>query len=99
MTQTQTLKKLQRDHWRKLRRLLKEAYQEGVDAGRARAHGQGRRGRTIRADATVQGLVRLIERHFGLGRYGFEVRVVHAASGRRVSGGDLLLKYRVNERE
>jgi len=98
MTQAQTLKKLQRDHWRKLQRLFRQAYQEGVDAGRARAHGQGRRGRTIRADSTVQGLVRRIERHFGLERYGFEVRVVHAASGRRVPGADLLRKYRIEER-
>ena len=98
MTQAQTLKKLQRDHWRKLQRLLRQAYQEGVDAGRARAHGQGRRGRTIRADSTVQGLVRRIERHFGLERYGFEVSIRHAASGRRVPGADLLRKYRIEER-
>jgi hypothetical protein len=95
MTQTQALKGLQRAHWRALQRMLKRAYQEGVDAGRARAHGQGRRGRTIRADATVEGLVRLIERHFGLDRYGFEVRVVHGASGRRVPARDLLAKYRL----
>ena len=98
MTQTQTLKKLQRAHWRTLQRLLKRSYQEGFDAGLARAHGQGRRGRTVRGDATVQGLTRLIERHFGLDRYGFDVRVVHAASGRRVPGGDLLEKYRVDEK-
>ncbi|MBI1796848.1 MAG: hypothetical protein HY076_09050 [Candidatus Eisenbacteria bacterium] len=99
MTQTQTLRKLQRDHWRKLRRLFKQAYQEGMDAGRARAHGQGRQGRTIRDDATVNGLVRRIQRHFGLDRYNFEVRVVHAGSGRRVAGADLLRKYRVDERD
>lgn len=97
MTQTQMLKKLQRSHWRALNGHLKRAYQEGVEAGLARAHGQGRRGRTIRGDCTVNGLVRLIERHFGLRRYGFEVRVVHAVSGRRVAGADLLLKYRVEE--
>ena len=97
MTQTQTLKKLQRRHWSSLQMLLKRAYHEGFEAGLARAHGQGRRGRTIRADATVEGLVRLIERHFGLGRYGFEVRVVHAAYGRRVSSADLLRKYRVEQ--
>jgi hypothetical protein len=95
MTQMQMLKKIRRAHWRTLRTLLKRAYQEGHDAGVARAHGQGRRGRTIRADATVSGLVRLIERHFGLRRYGFEVRVVHASSGRRVPGADLLQKYRL----
>jgi hypothetical protein len=73
------------------------AYQDGFDAGLARAHGGGRRGRTIRADATVDGLVRRIERHFGLDRYGFEVRVVHSGSGRRVPARDLLLKYRIEE--
>src|SRR5207244_3179446 len=65
------------------------------DAGITRAHGQGRRGRTIREDATVAGLMRRIERHFGLDRYGFEVRIVHAGSGRRVPAADLLRKYRV----
>jgi hypothetical protein len=98
MTQTQTLRRLQRAHWRSLRGALKRAYQEGYEAGLTRAHGQGRRGRTIRADATVNGLVRLIERHFSLGRYGFEVRVVHAGSGRRVPGADLLGRYRVEEK-
>jgi hypothetical protein len=96
MTQTETLKKLQRGHWRALRRLLQRAYQEGQHAGLARAHGQSRRGRTIRADATVEGLVDRIEQHFGLARYGFEVRVVHAASGRRVAGRDLLRKYLID---
>ncbi len=95
MTQTATLKKLQRAHWTALSRLLRLAYREGWDAGLARAHGQGRRRRTIRADATVEGLVRRIEDHFGLGRYGFEVRVVHVASGRRVAGRDLLRSYLV----
>jgi len=97
MTQTQMLKRLQRAQWRALRGHLKRAYQDGYDAGLARAHGQGRRGRTIRADCTVNGLVRLIERHFGLTRYGFEVRVVHAHSHRRVPGADLLLTYRLEE--
>lgn len=97
MTQTQTLKRVQRAHWRALRSHLRRAYQDGYEAGLARAHGQGRRGRTIRADCTVNGLVRLVERHFGLKRYGFEVRVVHSGSGRRVPGADLLLKYRVEE--
>ena len=97
MTQNQMLKKLQRTHWRTLKSHLKRSYQEGYEAGLSRAHGQGRRGRTIRGDCTVNGLVRLVERHFGLKRYGFEVRVVHAASGRRVLGGDLLVKYRLEE--
>ena len=95
MTQAQVLRRLRRAHWRTLERLVREAYQEGFDAGLTRAHGQGRRGRTIRGDATVQGLVGRIERHFGLDRYGFEVRVVHAGSGRRVPAGDELRKYRV----
>ena len=95
MTQSQVLKKLKRAHWRSLERMLRKVFQEGFEAGRARAHGLGRRGRTVRGDATVEGLVRLIERHFGLERYGFEVRIVHAGSGRRVPAGDELRKYRV----
>jgi hypothetical protein len=95
MTQARTLTRLRRQHWRTLQKLVKDAYQDGLEAGLARAHGQRRRGRTIRADATVDGLVRLIERHFGLDRYGFEVRIVHAASGRRVPGANLLRAYRV----
>ena len=97
MTQTQVLRKLERAHWRAYGKLVKRAYREGYDAGLARAHGQGRRGRTIRADATVEGLVRLIEAHFGLDRYGFEVRIVHASSGRRVASGDRIRRYRVEE--
>src|SRR2546427_4362274 len=93
MTQTQLLKKVQRAHWRSLQRLLRRAYQEGFNAGLTRAHGAGRRGRTIRADARVEGLVRRIERHFGLARYAFEGRVGHAASGRRIPARDLLVKY------
>ena len=38
----------------------------------------------------MNGLMRRIERHFGLDGYGFEVRIVHAGSGRRVAAGDLL---------
>lgn len=95
MTQTELLKRLKRAHWRSLERLIRQAYQEGLEAGVARAHGQGRRGRTIRGDATVDGLVRRIERHFGLDRYGFEVRIVHGTSGRRVPSGDQLRRYRV----
>jgi hypothetical protein len=97
MTQTQALKKLKRTCWRSLERFLRDAYQEGFEAGLARAHGTGRRGRTIRADATVEGLVASIESHFGLERYGFEVRIVHAASGRRVPAGDLVSRYRCEE--
>ncbi|HEY3216147.1 MAG TPA: hypothetical protein VGK93_06605 [Candidatus Eisenbacteria bacterium] len=95
MTQKQSLKRLKLRHWRTLSDLLRRAYQDGHEAGLVRAHGQRRRGRTIRADATVDGLVRQIERHFGLDRYGFEVRIVHAGSGRRVPAGDLLAKYRI----
>jgi hypothetical protein len=95
MTQSQVLKKLKRAHWRSLERMLRKAFQEGFEAGLARAHGLGRRGRTVRGDATVEGLVRLIERHFGLDRYGFEVRVVHAGSGRRVPAGDQIRKYQI----
>lgn len=95
MTQTQVLRKLKQSHWRSIERALRLAYQEGFDAGLARAHGQGRRGRTIRDDATVEGLVRLIERHFGLDRYAFEVRVVHRGSKKRVPARDLLHKYRI----
>ena len=95
MTQTQALRRLKRVHWRTLDRLVKHAYQEGFDAGVQRAHGAGRRGRTVRVDATVDGLVRLIERHFGLKRYDFEVRVVHPQSGRRIPSRDLLLKHLV----
>lgn len=95
MTQTEALRKLKRSHWQSLQRVLKRAYREGYEAGLARAHGQSRRGRTVRGDATVEGLVRLIEAHFGLDRYGFEVRVVHGASGRRVPAGDEIRKYRL----
>jgi hypothetical protein len=97
MTQRQTLKMLQLSHWRALEKLVKRSYQNGFEAGLARAHGQARRGRTIRSDATIEGLVRIIEGHFGLARYGFEVRIVHAASGRRVAAGDELRKYLAGE--
>ena len=97
MTQGQVLRKLKRAQWRTLERMLKDAYQEGFQAGLARAHGQGRRGRTVRGDATVEGLVELINRHFGLDRYGFEVRVVHSDSGRRVPSGDQIRKYHREE--
>jgi len=95
MTQTRTLNKLRRSFWGSLERYLKRSYQEGYEAGLARAHGQARRGRPIRGDATVDGLIRQIEDHFGLDRFAFEVRVVHASSGRRVPGGDELRRYLV----
>jgi hypothetical protein len=97
VTQTQTLKKLKRAHWRGLERMLKQTYQDGFDAGVARARGQGRRGRTIRADATVDGLLRIIERHFGLDRYRFELMVVHPGSRKRVPASDLIGRYRATE--
>jgi ribosome modulation factor len=93
MTQSQVLRRLKRSHWRSLERIVKRSYQAGLEAGLARAHGAGRRGRTIRADATIEGLVRRIERHFGLERYAFEVRVVHPRSARRLPSRDLLLKH------
>ena len=93
MTQSQALKRLRRSHWIELEELLREAYQEGVEAGLTRAHGQRRRARPIRDDATANGLIRQIDRHFGLDRFAFEVRVVHRGSGRRVPGGDLLRRY------
>src|SRR5258705_10270010 len=55
MTQTQAVKQLLRAQRRSLVRSLKQAYKEGFEAGLARAHGAGRRGRTIRGDATVDG--------------------------------------------
>ena len=36
-------------------------------------------------------------RLYGLDRYGFEVRIVHASSGRRVSASDQLRKYQVDQ--
>src|SRR2546425_3004091 len=98
MTQTQLLKRIKRAHWRSIERLMRRAYQEGFSAGLVRAHGAGRRGRTIRADARVEGLVRQIGRHFGLERYAFEVRVVHPVSGRRIPARDLLVQYLTAER-
>ena len=93
MTQTQALKKMRRAHWIELEKLLKVAYQDGIEAGLARAHGQSRRARPIRDDATANGLIRQIDTHFGLDRFAFEVRVVHRGSGRRVPGEDLLRRY------
>ena len=97
MTLTQAMKRARRIQWRGLQRLIRDAYDEGYADGEARAHGSGRRGRTIRADATVAGLVALIEKHFGLKRYGFEIRGAHAGSGRRVPAGDRLARYRREE--
>jgi hypothetical protein len=96
MTERELRRKLMRQYLRTIDHLVKKAYEEGVEAGIIRARGQGRRGRTIREDATVAGLAELIVRHFGLERYGFEVRVVHA-SGRRVPLADQLRKYRLPE--
>jgi hypothetical protein len=39
----------------------------------------------------------LIEAHFGLDHYGFEVRIVHAGSGRRVPATAQLKRYRLEE--
>jgi hypothetical protein len=97
MTLTRTLKDLRRRHWRGLERLVRRAWKEGFEAGEARARGARRRGRTIRGDATVAGLIAQVERHFGLDRYGFEVKVVHGSSGRRVPSGDRLARYRLEE--
>jgi hypothetical protein len=97
MTQTQTLRKLARTHWRSVERIARRAYQEGLDAGLTRAHGQRRRGRTVREDSTVAGLLRNIERNFGLGRYRFELQVVHPGTRRRVPGSSLLRSYREDE--
>ncbi len=52
MSQTHALKRLRRAHWIGLEKILKEAYQEGVEAGLARAHGQSRRARPIPAQAS-----------------------------------------------
>jgi hypothetical protein len=97
MTQRQMLQRFRRTQWRSIERMLRRAYQMGFESGLARAHGLGRRGRTIRGDATVEGLVRRIENHFGLDRYGFEVRIVHRGSGRRVGAGDRLDRHRALE--
>jgi len=94
MPRTEAIRKLRRAHWRALQGLLEEAYAEGYQAGTRRARGQGRRGRTIRADATVEGLVRKIEDHFGLDRYAFEVRVVHRRSGKRVPAKSLVRTWK-----
>ncbi len=93
MAQTETLKRLRHAHWIGLEKLARDAYQEGVEAGLARAHGQRRRARPIRDDATTAGLIRQIERHFGLDRFSFEVRIVHPGSGRRVAAGAQLRRY------
>ncbi len=97
MTQKQALVRLKRAHWRTLEKLARRAYLEGYETGLRRAHGQRRRGRTIRADATVGGLLRIVERHFGLERYNFEIRIVHRGSKKHVPLGDQLVKYRVED--
>jgi hypothetical protein len=97
VTQRDALKKVKKTHWKTLEKLVRQAYREGRDDGIAQAHGQGRRGRTIREDATVEGLIRLIQEHFGLDRYKFEIRVVHPGSKRQVAAADPLRKYRLEE--
>jgi hypothetical protein len=97
MKQDQVLKKLRSTHWKSLLRIVQRAYQEGVVSGMSRARGMGRRGRTIRDDATVESLTHLIQQHFGLDRYAFEVRIVHPSSGRRVPAGDLIRSYRLED--
>jgi hypothetical protein len=97
MTQTQTLRRLARVHWRAVERIARRAYREGFEAGLTRADGQRRRGRTIREDATVEGLIHTIERHFGLQRYRFELQIVHPGSRRRIPGSSLLRRYRSEE--
>ena len=97
MKLTQSLRKARQSQWRGLEKLLRRSYEEGFMAGEVRAHGAGRRGRTVRADATVSGLVALIEKHFGLDRDGFEIRIVHAGSGRRVAASDRIGRYRLEE--
>ncbi len=97
MTQNEALKRIRQSHWQSLERHLKRAYQEGVEEGRSRAKGAGRHGRTIRGDATVAGLTRLIEKHFGLARYAFEVRIVHPQSGRRIPTRNLLREHLAEE--
>jgi len=97
MNLTQSLKRARRTHWRSLERIVRQAYDAGFVAGERRARGARRRGRTIRADATVAGLVAIIERHFSLDRYGFEIKVVHAGSGRRVPATDRIGRYRREE--
>jgi hypothetical protein len=97
MKSSKVMSRLQREHWRALKGFFNEAYREGFEAGLARAGGTRRQGRTVRDDATVEGLVRLVEAHFGLDRYTFEVRIVHP-SGRRLPAGDHLRKYRVKDR-
>ena len=89
MTRNKALRRLRQAHWKGLARLLLRAYQDGFDAGFARGHGLGRRGRTIRGDATVEGLLRQVQQHFGLDRYNFEVRAVHARSKRALPARDV----------
>jgi len=52
---------------------------------------------TIREDATVAGLLRNIERHFGLRPYRFELQIVHPGTRRRVPGSSLLRTYRSDD--
>ncbi len=97
MTQKQALVRLKRAHWRALEKVVRSAFQEGYESGLEHAHGQKRRGRTIRADATVEGLIDRIVDHFGLERYAFDVRVVHKGSRKHVPLRDLLIRYRIED--
>ncbi len=97
MTQKQALARLKRAHWRGLERLLRRAYPEGFEAGLEHAHGQKRRGRPIRGDATVEGLIERVVDHFGLDRYAVDFRVVHRGSRKHVPLRDQLERYRIED--
>ena len=94
MKLSESLKRARSSQWRSLEKEIRKAWERGFREGEKRAHGAGRRGRTIRGDATVAGLVTLIEKHFGLDRYRFEIRIVHAGSRRGVPSEDLIRRYR-----
>src|SRR5262249_19814317 len=68
MRQADSVKRHWRAWGRTFEKLLVKAYQDGLKEGIRRAHGDRRRGRSIRADATAEGLVRRIEEHFHLDR-------------------------------
>jgi len=97
MKQKQALARLKRAHWRGFETYLRRAYQEGFEAGFEHAHGLRRRGRPIRGDATVEGLIARVVEHFGLDRYAVDVRVVHKGSRKHVPMRDQLERYRVEE--
>lgn len=97
MKLSESLKRARRSQWRSLEQEVRKAWERGFREGERRARGVGRRGRTIRGDATVAGMVSLIEKHFGLDRYRFEIRVVHPGSRRGVPAEDLIRRYRREE--